>query len=1049
MSVPSLCDVGVARLRPNASPVRVFRGAECETQSPASAPDPLPAKVGIMARKITAYLIVLVTASISSQALAQNARDVINMFTTMMQAAIIDHARMEWSKIPLAETSCIDQALQQQRYSIGVLIQNGITPGDPRVSNVRFGCRTSIAAVPSSNENAGNIEDLSAKPTFDCTKAKSATAHIVCLDQAGANADWDLISAYWARYFSLIGNDRNAFDQAQQNWLDSLNQICSISRQQSTFLPAQRQCVLTAYRNRAASYRSQLRGDALAESQLSPERHGEIQQALIALGFLNDKVDGEFGQITRAAIKQFQTQSGFSESDFLTGQQRQELLKGQSPAEAAQGTLNQTGCRVMDPTGTPLNIRTSPEGEVSGTVENGIQVHLVRTDQDARGRRWSLIALGSNQPLGWVYRDYINCAPSGAESKEQPPQQSPPPKDTPKLREARAFLDDAKKFISDQNAVPSISLIANEAANLQISLDKFDEAAVVQSKQKLSDLLKPITGFQDFEQQQQVARKQIEARQLAEAKTEGAKNIFFVDRYMMDHLGDSKTMTLISLQRQIDESLKKNMIEQINKGNDAIRSYVNQEGLSDSYEAISRDFSNPTTPAPEGSKTLAERLGISDKSRVVVEGPLDDIVLLYNVSPTAPNVWRNVRGDIVFQNDAASLCFAQTNPEVTMVRYIQHILGDQGAKNLTSSATLCDLSHAPSLIDIIAFQRGELLKDREGYILALVKMIEGDTFRKDQIIIDYGSVFEKRQAFSLQTERDIENNERNGFGAIAVTESSVACVIGPKASERIDGIKELMKRNRDVIAPKLTSDWQFIETTTDLAFLGLQRQQCGFVAGEASSLQSIMLALRRDKVKYAFSAVWWDDKDVDRATFDMRDAREQEIRKQAEKDRALKDQQALEAEREKNKQSQKTEIERQLRAKNGVSARGLVNDIHDLVRKLAEKRLRDDSQFPSYSNWLNMRFADQWETYNVSSDVADFGTVQWNNRPLNAIIVKSIIQQKNRILGKYDSQCYMFGVVDDTEFGMERDSFAVDCNDVRSVNKWEVGEHFQSQWNAR
>jgi len=217
--------------------------------------------------KIAAYLVVLVAASIGSQAFAQNARDVINMFTTMMRAAVIDHARIDWSKIPLAETSCIDQALQQQGYSTGALIQNGIGPGDPRVSNIRFGCRTSTASVPASNENAGNIEGLSAKPTFDCTKAKSATAHIVCLDQVGANADWDLISAYWARYFSLTGNDRNGFDQAQQNWLDSLNQICGISRQQSTFLPAQRQCVLTAYRNRAASYRSQLRGDALAESQ--------------------------------------------------------------------------------------------------------------------------------------------------------------------------------------------------------------------------------------------------------------------------------------------------------------------------------------------------------------------------------------------------------------------------------------------------------------------------------------------------------------------------------------------------------------------------------------------------------------------------------------------------------------------------------------------------------------------------------------------------------------------------------------------------------------
>jgi Family of unknown function (DUF6444) len=90
----------------------------------------------------------------------------------------------------------------------------------------------------------------------------------------------------------------------------------------------------------------------------------------------------------------------------------------------------------------------------------------------------------------------------------------------------------------------------------------------------------------------------------------------------------------------------------------------------------------------------------------------------------------------------------------------------------------------------------------------------------------------------------------------------------------------------------------------------------------------------------------------------------------------------------------------------------------------------------------------QWETYNVSSDVADFGTVQWNSRPLDAIIVKSTIQQKNRILGKYEDHCYMFGLVDDVEFGMERDPFVVDCESGSSVSKWKVGERFQSQWNA-
>jgi peptidoglycan hydrolase-like protein with peptidoglycan-binding domain len=71
--------------------------------------------------------------------------------------------------------------------------------------------------------------------------------------------------------------------------------------------------------------RSKLRGDPLAESLLSAERHAELQEALAEKGFLrSDQVgsgthDGEFGPVTRQAIKQFQQSLGAAPSGFLSG----------------------------------------------------------------------------------------------------------------------------------------------------------------------------------------------------------------------------------------------------------------------------------------------------------------------------------------------------------------------------------------------------------------------------------------------------------------------------------------------------------------------------------------------------------------------------------------------------------------------------------------------------------------------------------------------------------------------------------------------------------
>jgi tetratricopeptide (TPR) repeat protein len=206
------------------------------------------------------------------------------------------------------------------------LAERGILPGDPRLASIRMACRTSVAPIAPVKDGDLERQDIASKPTFDCTIAKSATARILCLDQAGANADWDLSSAYWARLFSLPENARDRFEQVHENWFPSLSRACDLQEGQSNFSFEQRQCVLNGFRRRADSYRSLLRGDALLESKLTPEQHVEIQQALIVRKYLDGHADGEFGPITRSAIKRFQVRSGFPE-EFLTVEQHEALVQ--------------------------------------------------------------------------------------------------------------------------------------------------------------------------------------------------------------------------------------------------------------------------------------------------------------------------------------------------------------------------------------------------------------------------------------------------------------------------------------------------------------------------------------------------------------------------------------------------------------------------------------------------------------------------------------------------------------------------------------------------
>jgi hypothetical protein len=76
----------------------------------------------------------------------------------------------------------------------------------------------------------------------------------------------------------------------------------------------------------------------------------------------------------------------------------------------ASPVFAQQRCRVMDPTGTPLNVRDAPNGAIIGQLPNGLLVRRVARATDARGRDWVYLhRLDSDEAIGWVFREFIAC----------------------------------------------------------------------------------------------------------------------------------------------------------------------------------------------------------------------------------------------------------------------------------------------------------------------------------------------------------------------------------------------------------------------------------------------------------------------------------------------------------------------------------------------------------------------------------------------------------------------------------------------------------------
>lgn len=69
-------------------------------------------------------------------------------------------------------------------------------------------------------------------------------------------------------------------------------------------------------------------------------------------------------------------------------------------------------CQVTDPTGTPLNVRATPNGRIINTLRNGREVYIDEIAYDSQGRPWAKVSgyyQGRYREWGWVFREFISC----------------------------------------------------------------------------------------------------------------------------------------------------------------------------------------------------------------------------------------------------------------------------------------------------------------------------------------------------------------------------------------------------------------------------------------------------------------------------------------------------------------------------------------------------------------------------------------------------------------------------------------------------------------
>ena len=130
-----------------------------------------------------------------------------------------------------------------------------------------------------------------------------------------------------------------------------------------------------------------------------------------------------------------------------------------------------------------------------------------------------------------------------------------------------------------------------------------------------------------------------------------SKHKEFLRIQIADNVTSPNTSTFAGFLKQYEIALKQPDLDILTSLNDRLKQLVSEQELIAAYEAAMAQLK------PELPKAT-EQAGppLTNRNRFLMEGDLGDWVFLFNASGKAPNVVRNIRGEIVFENGTAKTC---------------------------------------------------------------------------------------------------------------------------------------------------------------------------------------------------------------------------------------------------------------------------------------------------------------------------------------------------------------------------------------------------------
>jgi peptidoglycan hydrolase-like protein with peptidoglycan-binding domain len=266
-------------------------------------------------------------------------------------------------------------------------------------------------------------------PSFPCPQPEDPLAQLVCSTPTLALLDMQFVQTYEALYQQVGALGDSTLREQDIQFDMTVRSKCGIALSQASnpsatppppAPPGSDQCVVPAYQQQIALWKSMLLGAAAEEANRSIQDQVALQRRLQALGFLppQAQIDGVFGAGTRAAIMKWQASVGRQQTGLIGDADAQALLPdnppdstetatpapnaGQQPANSASPTTNNQPAADQNPL--PMNSGSwtalEADGNFADTGSSGQQKIAMVLPQNSMHFEILLTGFQSNIPDG-------------------------------------------------------------------------------------------------------------------------------------------------------------------------------------------------------------------------------------------------------------------------------------------------------------------------------------------------------------------------------------------------------------------------------------------------------------------------------------------------------------------------------------------------------------------------------------------------------------------------------------------------------------------------